>query len=287
MCTLLETFIFIMMFYPVSQLPNPVVKVNDPVLITCNKTCSGDVKWMLAKRPEILVSECKRGACVEGHGFENRTRLVQGEPSLHLNAVMYNDEGWYICYCDSSDICKSHLEVVFPHPKNVCVGANVTIPCYANTDKRIPDDDIYVRWEKDGELVVTLQKGKMSYGPGFEGRGFITASQYKNGDMSLTIPKVQQSDGGVYRCTHRHEERGQPEAVTLSISECEAVKQSTFPWWGSLLVVVAFVAGLCVGHFNKYFKHFKNSEYCITFMHQKRLENDTVDEKNSMMTNDE
>lgn len=97
----------------------------------------------------------------------------------------------------------------------------MTIPCYADTDKRIPDENINIQWEKDGKPFVMLQHRKMSYGPGFEGHGFITASQYKNGDLSLTIPKVQQSDGGIYRCRHRHEEPGQPEAVDLRISgEC-------------------------------------------------------------------
>lgn len=97
----------------------------------------------------------------------------------------------------------------------------MTIPCYADTDKGISDNDINIQWEKDGKLVMKLQQGKMNYGPGFEGRGVITASQYKNGDLSLTITKVQQSDGGIYRCLHRHEELGQPEAVTLSIrGEC-------------------------------------------------------------------
>ncbi|KAK3510200.1 hypothetical protein QTP70_027762, partial [Hemibagrus guttatus] len=130
---------------------------------------------------------------------------------------MYNDKGWYIGYCDNSEICQFHLDVVVSGVYSVCVGENVTLPCYAATDKTIHDNDISVQWEKDGRPVVTLKQGKMSYGPGFEGRALITASQYKNGNLSLTILKVQQSDTGIYSCKHRHEEPGQPEAVTLRI----------------------------------------------------------------------
>ncbi|XP_058237613.1 uncharacterized protein LOC131347526 isoform X2 [Hemibagrus wyckioides] len=225
-----------------------VVNVNDPVLLTCNQPCAGDVKWMLSDRPGLLVRECKSGVCVEGHAFENRTRPVQGEPSLHLNPVMYNDKGWYICYCDHSQICQFYLDVVFSGVNSVCVGENVTLRCYASTDKTIRDNDISVQWEKDDQTVVTLQQGKMIYGPVFEGRALITASQYKNGDLSLTILKVQQSDRGTYRCKHRHEEPGQPEAVTLSVRECSetaAVKQCTFPWWGILLSVIATICVVC------------------------------------------
>ncbi|KAF4093419.1 hypothetical protein AMELA_G00001930 [Ameiurus melas] len=277
----LGTFMFVMMFLTVSPISNhhALVKVYDPVLLTCNNTCSGDVTWTLSVRTEIRVSECKRSTCVEGHGFENRTRLVHGGPSLQLNPVMYNDKGWYICYCDKDMICKFHLDVVFPTLKSVCVGKKVTIPCYTYTDKRILDENINVQWEKDGKPFVTLQHGKMSYGPSFEGRGFITLSQYKNEDLSLTIPKVQQSDGGIYRCRHRHEELGQPEAVNLRISEsseCEAVKQSTFPWWGVLLVVVAIVVIFCVGVLYKYFTHI--------FSCWKRTQNDAVDEEISMLS---
>lgn len=92
------------------------------------------------------------------------------------------------------------------------------LPCYAATDKMIADKDISVQWERNGRPVVKLQKGKMSFGPGFEGRASVTMSQYKNGALSLTIHNVQQSDQGIYRCKHRHEEPGQPEAVTLSVN---------------------------------------------------------------------
>ncbi|XP_060767159.1 uncharacterized protein LOC132874779 isoform X2 [Neoarius graeffei] len=286
MCTLIHahlgTFIFIMMFLPVSHLLNDhvVVKVSDPARLTCNTPCSGDVKWMFLNRPDLPVRECKWGVCTEGHSFKNRTRPVEGQPSLDLNPVMYNDQGWYSCYCDNSEICKFHLEVVFPDLKSVCVGANVTIPCYADTDKRIPDNDISVQWKKDGKPFVNLQQGKINYGPGFKGRGFITASQYKKGDLSLTITKVQQSDGGTYCCIHRHEELGQPEAVTLSIresSECEAVKQSTLPWWGILLIVVAIVASFCVGFLCSHFKSFK---YILNILNvrQKRQQDGTDDD---------
>ncbi|KAK2819504.1 hypothetical protein Q7C36_021150 [Tachysurus vachellii] len=239
MCTLQTIFIFLLMVLPVSLTLNghELLNVNDPVLLTCNTSCTGDVKWMLSSRPGLIVSECRSGVCVEGHAFKKRTRPVHGEASVHLNHVEYNDKGWYICYCDTLKICQFYLDVVFSSVKRVCVGADVILPCYAATDKMIADKDISVQWEKNGRPVVKLQKGKMSYSPDFEGRAFVTMSQYKYGALSLTIFNVQQSDQGIYRCKHRHEEPGQPEAVTLSVNECEALKQSVFPWCGILSVL--------------------------------------------------
>ncbi|XP_027016559.2 uncharacterized protein LOC113651849 [Tachysurus fulvidraco] len=243
MCTQISTqqtiFIFLLMVLPVSLISNDhkLLNVKDPVLLTCNKSCAGDVKWMLSSRPGLIVSECRSGVCVEGNAFKKRTRPVHGKASLHLNHVKYNDKGWYICYCDTLEICQFYLDVVFSSVKSVRVGADVILPCYAATNKTIADNDIRVQWEKNGRTVVKLQKGKMSYGPGFKGRAFVTMNQYKNGALSLTILNVQQSDQGIYRCKHRHEEAGQPEAVTLSVNECEALKQSVFPWWGILSVL--------------------------------------------------
>lgn len=74
---------------------------------------------------------------------------------------------------------------------------------------------------KDGQLVVELQHGKISYGPGYEGRVVIRAKQYENGHVPLTIFKVQWLDGGMYCSKYRHDEAGQPEAISLHISgEC-------------------------------------------------------------------
>lgn len=65
----------------------------------------------------------------------------------------------------------------------------------------------------------------MSYGPGMEGRGIVTAGQYKHGDLSLTVRKLRQSDGGIYRCLHRHEEPDQPDTIFLSIrGQCFVIR---------------------------------------------------------------
>lgn len=56
-------------------------------------------------------------------------------------------------------------------------------------------------------------------------------------------------------------------------SECEAVKQSSVPSWGILLLVQA--ACVCVGGLLYKYKH--------TFIRQKSLLNDAGDDENTMM----
>lgn len=253
------------MFFPASLIPvgHVLVQVNNPAALTCNQSCAGDVKWMLSRRPDLPVSECRKGVCVEGNGFKNRTEPVQGEPFLHLKPVMYNDQGWYICYCNNLELCRFHLEVVSPRLESASAGANVTLLCYADTKKNIRDHEIFIEWEKDGQRVVMLKDGDMAYGSGFKGRALVSLSQYKNGDLSLTLLQVQQSDGGLYRCTHRDKELGEPEAINLSIIEppvWAAVKQSTFPWYESLLVVIFVV--LVVFLVFKFHKHISRQGNC-------------------------
>lgn len=95
------------------------------------------------------------------------------------------------------------------------VGETVTLPFYARTNKNVADHQMMYRCEKDGELVVEVQQGKLSYGAGFEHHVSVSLNGYRTGDLSLTILSIQQSDGGTYYCTHGNEEPVQPEACTL------------------------------------------------------------------------
>lgn len=63
---------------------------------------------------EILVIECKQGSCRAGDAFKNRATLAfsAGVSYLHLNPVMYNDGGKYICSCSGSLLCQQTLDVI-------------------------------------------------------------------------------------------------------------------------------------------------------------------------------
>lgn len=91
----------------------------------------------------------------------------------------------------------------------------MTLPCYTFTDKQVAETQILMWWEKDGKLVLKLDQGYLSYGSGFEERAFVSASKYRDGDLSLTLSTFQSSDEGLYRCYHGDKDLGYPEAVIL------------------------------------------------------------------------
>ncbi|KAG1956370.1 si:dkey-22i16.9 [Pimephales promelas] len=197
------------------------VKVRDTAIIPCNKTCNGKLLWVLKTKNENLdVLKCEQGTCTEGDGFKNRVSIFEnsGNPSLKLYPVLYNDEGWYMVYCDSKFLCKFHLEVFVPTTVNATIRNNVTLPCYARTEKRIADDAVNVLWKKDDQTVLQVQKGIPKHGSSFTGRASVSLHHYKDGDLSLTISSVTMADKGLYRCYHNtEEEHGHPGAVTLNV----------------------------------------------------------------------
>ncbi|XP_052402059.1 uncharacterized protein LOC127949140 isoform X1 [Carassius gibelio] len=199
------------------------VKVRDTAIIPCYKTCDGDILWALTTKYEKLdVLRCVQGTCTEGFSFKNRVHLSNeksGNPSLIMSPVLYNDEGWYEARCGLEFLCKFHLEVFVPTTVNVSVRGNVTLPCFARTEKNIADDAVSILWKKDDQTVLQVQEGLINYGSGFRGRASVALHHYKDGDLSLNMLRVTTADKGLYRCYHNtDEEHGYPAAVTLSVT---------------------------------------------------------------------
>lgn len=196
------------------------VKIRDAAIFTCNGTCNGHLLWTFNTNNEKLdVLKCVQKNCTEGDNFKNRVSLKPGTLSLTLYPVLYNDEGWYSVKCDSVLLCKVHLDAFVPTTVSASVRRNVTLPCYARTEKQIADDTVNILWKKDDQMVLQVQKGNTTYGSGFEGRASVSLHHYKDGDLSLNILGVTTSDKGLYRCYHRTtEEHGYPGAVTLNVT---------------------------------------------------------------------
>uniref|UniRef100_A0A671KH04 Ig-like domain-containing protein n=1 Tax=Sinocyclocheilus anshuiensis TaxID=1608454 RepID=A0A671KH04_9TELE len=119
-----------------------------------------------------------------------------------------------ICFTIKHVLLKSFFKILFP-ARTVsrwnAFRSNVTLPCYARTEKQIADDTVNILWKKDDQTVVQVQKGITTYGSGFKGRASVSLHHYKDGDLSLNILRVTPSDKGLYRCYHRDtEEHGYP-----------------------------------------------------------------------------
>lgn len=104
---------------------------------------------------------------------------------------------------------------------NATIRGNVTLPCYARTEKQIADNAVNILWKKDDQMVLQVKEGITKYGLSFTDRASVSLPHYKDGDLSLTIFWVTTSDKGLYRCYHStEEEHGHPGAVTLNVPGC-------------------------------------------------------------------
>lgn len=121
------------------------------------------------------------------------------------------------------------FQCLVPTTVSVSVSGNVTLPCYARTEKTIADDSVNILWNKDDQMVLQVQKGHTKYGSGFTERASVSLHHYKDGDLSLNILGVTTSDKGLYRCYHNtDEEHGYPSAVSLIVTGCYFLYVSFF-----------------------------------------------------------
>ncbi|XP_057187122.1 uncharacterized protein si:dkey-22i16.9 [Triplophysa rosa] len=195
-----------------------MVNLRDATVLSCNSTCNRELLWTFKPNSENLqVLKCVQGYCTEGDGFKRRAKIKHGT-SLTLHPTLYNDEGWYEARCDSEILCTVHLDVLVPTTVNASVQHNVTLPCYARTEKQMADDAMKILWKKDGEPFLEVKNGHTSYGSGFTQRASVSLNHYRDGDLSLSISMVTPSDSGLYQCYYETEEPGHPGAVTLTVT---------------------------------------------------------------------
>lgn len=222
------------------------VILGERAILPCKNTCTGPLTWTFTggrKRLEVL--KCDQESCTEGGGFKTRLSLStektkNGDLSLTLNHALYNDKGWYEASCGSTVLCNSFLEVLFPVTVNVSVGEDVTLPCYAHTDKEVADDAVNILWKKGDHIAVQVQNGITNYGSGYAERAFVAVSGYKDGDLSFSIRRATTLDQGLYQCYHgTEEENGYPGAVVLNIEAYQSFQEKTS---GDFLTLDLFVS---------------------------------------------
>ncbi|XP_026209205.1 uncharacterized protein LOC113157798 [Anabas testudineus] len=155
----------------------------------------------------------------------------QSSSSLVLSRLNYNDNGLYEFLCSDKVVDRIQLDIVFLIPVPVTLGDTATLWCHFMTAGG--SDVKFVSWEKGGQQVVRadLWSGNVTYGPGFETNVSVPSDWVSQGDLTLTISRVQQQDQGDYYCyTHDKEGEkrpGNPGPVRLTVNQRLSAQTST------------------------------------------------------------
>ncbi|XP_074836769.1 uncharacterized protein LOC142003589 isoform X2 [Carettochelys insculpta] len=150
--------------------------------------------------------------------YQGRTQLYpeglhNGNASLRLRAVRFQDEGSYVCYvtselgCSSQEISLAVLrESETEHPIVTHPGQDVTLSCHFECGLKL--QLLTITWKKEAaegqELLVhsydngvdKLQRQDASY----KDRTQLHPEGFPRGNASLTLRRVGTQDAGVYLC---------------------------------------------------------------------------------------
>ncbi|XP_050965011.1 uncharacterized protein LOC127164904 isoform X3 [Labeo rohita] len=191
------------------------VVLNHPTSLPCD--CGEQVEWKKTFPIEATIAKCQKEKCIIEEHFQERFAVTpEKNYSLFLTSAKYNDLGQYVCSCDGF-VKSVKLEVVVPINVTAVELENVTLPCYADTQRDVRD----VTWLHNEQNVLHYtENGATNPGDDYEGRVSLTDDGFRDGDVSLTITGIQKRDAGLYRCfVHKENTKGEPHAYMLHVKE--------------------------------------------------------------------
>ncbi|XP_062843014.1 uncharacterized protein LOC134301991 [Trichomycterus rosablanca] len=236
--------------------------VNKSVTLPCQ--CSentSEVQWWIFLPVTAVIIKYQNGKWQTKNGFQNRFTMLGdtsgGNFSMTISTTVYNNAGSYRCTCDNK-ASEVKLNVYVPLVINARVGENVSLPCYGDTRRDAKD----VKWKKNGQTVhqYTHQDKPETPEKAPEGRFMLSKEGFLDGDLSLYITSVDQSDAGLYLCfIHDESRNGEPSAVLLHVHEDQQSATPDYCWYG--VAVLALVLGLAaVGLISCLIARFKRSQ---------------------------
>ncbi|KAF4087729.1 hypothetical protein AMELA_G00073900 [Ameiurus melas] len=217
----------------------------------------------------------QNGQVKEGKGYEGRLGLCthelrKGDVSLILRNLQVLDGGRYKCKVshrgDEVENNENFLRVselkltaqpnyyfrfsmtetpIFQtYTIYACVGDDVILSCHLSPKMNAVAMEI--RWFKGTECICLYQNRKVKEGKDYEGRVSLFTQELEEGNVSLMLREVQQSDGGEYKCeVTRRKYKLENSGVNLHISEfklvhrSEDVGKSSVSVYGAIMVNVA------------------------------------------------
>ncbi|XP_046702393.1 titin-like isoform X2 [Silurus meridionalis] len=94
-------------------------------------------------------------------------------------------------------------------------GNDATFPCHLSPKKSAVAMEI--RWFKGADCICVYQNGQVREGIDYEGRVSLFTHELKEGNLSLMLRNVQESDNGEYKCEITH---GKDKVESDQISLC-------------------------------------------------------------------
>ncbi|TRY56741.1 hypothetical protein DNTS_027366, partial [Danionella cerebrum] len=189
----------------------------------CFSSCDGNLSLTLSSIQDqnLKVLSCSQRKCTAGDLFKNRVNVdwnSSGKFCVNLSSIKYNDDGWFESMCDSKETESILLEVIATTLHvDALFKSNISIPCYSRTSKEGSHDDVNFYWDKNGEKVLYVEKGKITYGKGYENRASVVLDHYKDGNLFLTLRSITTSDQGKYLChTKGGKDQGHPGAIAFT-----------------------------------------------------------------------
>ncbi|XP_035272349.1 roundabout homolog 2-like [Anguilla anguilla] len=178
-----------------------------------------DVLWRTSDGRK--VAHYSGGTHRVGVPFEGRVtfpteRIRAGDFALTLGALAFGDKDSYQCVWSEgqggekllSNVTLVILAPPFSNSTSVSAGDPVALPCYGRVTGRAPDDKLFVRWQKDGALILQLSNGEFTYGSTFTERASVSLDAVRRGNFSLSLSVTGPADEGTYECSAERSQTG-------------------------------------------------------------------------------
>ncbi|XP_046702390.1 butyrophilin-like protein 2 [Silurus meridionalis] len=182
-----------------------------------------EIRWF---KGTDCICVYQNGQVNEGKGYEGRVslftqKLENRNLSLMLKNVQESDDGEYKCevtrgkhkmensgvylhvsefklVCRSEDVGQSTESEYGFHEMLVADGADATLPCYLSPKKSAVA--MVIRWFKETDCICVYQNGQVKEENDYKGRVRFFTHELEEGNVSLLLKNVQESDNGMYKC---------------------------------------------------------------------------------------
>ncbi|KAL3050949.1 hypothetical protein OYC64_001264 [Pagothenia borchgrevinki] len=242
---------------------------GDDVTLQCNSHTGAAVTKLVWKRPELkdeyvfyfsdnLLNETNQDPLYHGRVELKDPEMKNGDASVVLKNVDYDDSGTYECEVTTSSISRRKREVPEPsiHLTNQSInlivikdpgevkamsGQNVTLQCNGPTDAALTK----IKWERPdlkGHAVFFVRENRPYENfqdPRYHGRVELKDPEMKNGDVSVVLMSVSVNDTGTYQCWVTAPTM--PTELLRSVHLIVSEASSPFPGWAVALLVVCLV----------------------------------------------